>query len=293
MRQLAAAYLVWCLLAPISWAATTSVSMPALWRYAHPDAKALIGIEWRRIVNSPIGQEIRQKLTQSGMSGLKGMDLIDQIDRVFISSPGNPAGASQDQPPAVIAVQGAFNLDEIRKLAADKMTGSATYHSIEILEQRQKGEDPMALALVDPRTLLLGDGGSVRAAIDHYFAEDPGQAANPLFLRASELAAANDIWVVAAASPSDFSKDGMKQAPFLNDVNRIEAGISLRDGLGLELNLGTPAGQAGRAEPGRQAEDLRRAIPGEAGPSAQPPGTGAGPARTGAGDDGFLGRGEG
>lgn len=239
MRRILVAGLLSCFLAAVVWCAPGSVSMPSLWRYAHPEAKALIGIEWSRILNSPLGQQMRQKITESGMSEMEGLDFLDDIDRVFISSPGNPEGETEQQPPVVIAARGRFDLAKVREIAAAKMTAVSSYQSIEILEQHEAGNVSMAMALVDSRTILLGDSESVMAAIDYHLAADPGMASNPLFLRAVELAAGNDLWIVAHASPSDFSKATTDQAPFLKDVERIEAGLSFQDGLGLQLNLGT------------------------------------------------------
>ena len=222
-----------------AWAAPGSVSMPSLWRYAHPEAKALVGIEWRRIANSSIGQGLRQTLAEASTTPLGGMDVIDSIGQIFISSPGNLPGAAEgQQPPAVIAVQGEFDLERIRQLAAEKMTGSSDYLGVEVLESQQAGEETVGLALVSDRLLLLGDIASLQGAIDHHAAGDPGQASNPLFLRAAELSGTNDIWVVAEASPADFSKDGAATMPMLKDVERIDAGVSFRSGLGLEVNLG-------------------------------------------------------
>lgn len=222
-----------------AWAAPGSVSMPSLWRYAHPEAKALVGIEWRRIVNSPLGLELRQKLAEANPGQMQDIDIIDSVGRLFISSPGNPPGAPEgNQPPAVIAVQGQFDLERIRQLAAEKMTGSSDYLGVEVLESEQAGQEPVGLALVSDRLLLLGDIASLQGAIDHHAAGDPGQASNPLFLRAAELSGTNDIWVVAEASPADFSKDGAAAMPMLKDVERIEVGVSFQSGLGLEVNLG-------------------------------------------------------
>ena len=50
------------------------------------------------------------------------------------------------------------------------------------------------MALVDERTLVIGDMESVTAAIDHHIAEDANQASDPLYQRASELSADNAIW---------------------------------------------------------------------------------------------------
>jgi len=244
MKRLAAALILACLTLPIASAGPGSTSMPSFWRYTHPDAKALIGVEWSRLMNSSMGQEVRRKLAEQDTSKWTGIDLVDQISRVFISTPGNPEAAAGDEVPGLIAVQGNFDMDRIRELAAEEVVERSDYESVEILKYTDKKGKPMAVALVSPQLLLLGDQESIEAGIDHYVAADPTQTADPLYVRASELSSQNDIWVVANASPADFSKDGAQQAQFLKDVDSIEAGLSLQSGLGLQLNLGTKSGQS-------------------------------------------------
>ena len=97
----------------------------------------------------------------------------------------------------------------------------------------------MALALVSPETLLLGDLASVKAAIDHRETADSASTESPLFARAMALAADNDLWLVSEISPTDFAQGGGDNAQFLKDMESIEIGLSLQDGLGAELSLGT------------------------------------------------------
>lgn len=239
MKRIVLACLAGLLAATAVIAAPPSASMPAVWRYAHPNATALIGIEWNRIAGSPVGQQIRSKIGEAGLSGAEGFDVLDDVLRVFISSPGKPGGAESEQPPAVIALQGQFDLDEVRALAGAKMVEAGVYQSIPLFEEADaEGDDPMALALASSQTILLGNVGSVKAAIDHYQAADPAQSASPLFARAAELAAGNDVWIVSEASPEDFASSTDGTPSFLQDVESIEAGLSFRDGLGVELSLG-------------------------------------------------------
>jgi len=54
--------------------------MPAVWRYAHPNAKALIGIEWNRIVSSPVGQQILQTLRDTAYIDMTDASLFFSFD---------------------------------------------------------------------------------------------------------------------------------------------------------------------------------------------------------------------
>ncbi len=245
MKRLSACIILAILAALPVAAASSSVSMPSFWRYAHPEAKALIGIEWNRILNSSIGAEIRQKLYETGAEGEEALALMDQVERIFVTSPGNPPGGQEEsQPPVVVAAQGNFDLAQVREMLRQESAEPVEYESIEILEHVDEKGHATAVALVNSRLLVAGDMESVAAAIDHYHAADPSQMSDPLFQRASQLSANNDIWLVAHASPSDFGQSGMEQAQFLQNVRRVEAGISLQSGLGLELNLGADSAQS-------------------------------------------------
>jgi len=247
MKSIVFVCLITCVATVAIFAAPASVSTPAVWRYAHPEAKALVGIEWSRMVNSPIGQQVRAKFAESEIPAVPGMELLDAIQSVFISSPGNPAGSTQEQPPAVIAVQGQFDLDQIRALAAERTAKEGVYRSIPLLEDLDAENREMALALVSPQTLLLGDLASVKAAIDSHEAADPAATESPLFTRAMALAADNDLWLVSEISPTDFAQSGGDSAQFLNDVESVEIGLSLRDGLGAELSLGTASPESAQS----------------------------------------------
>ncbi len=244
MKRLCLCILLVAALSVPLFAASGSTSMPSFWRYAHPDSKALIGVEWNRILHSSIGAEIRQKLFESGSEGEEALQLVDQVQRVFISSPGVPDGSPAGaKPAAVIAAQGAFDLAGIREMIEKESGVSRLYREVEVLDHTDEKGDRTAVALVSPRLVLAGDVDAVESAIDHYLAADPGQASNPLFQRASQLATENDIWLVANASPSDFGQGGGQQAQFLKDLERVEAGISMQSGLGIQLNLGTRSPQ--------------------------------------------------
>ena len=111
MKQIAAVCLIAGVLSTGAWAAETSVSMPSLWRYAHPEARALVGIEWGRFLKSPMGRQLRQKMSESASRDSKALEIFDKIQQIFISSPGKLTRNAAEQPPMVVAVQGEFDPD--------------------------------------------------------------------------------------------------------------------------------------------------------------------------------------
>ena len=88
-----------------------SASLPTYWRYSHPEAKVLMGMDVRGILNSPLGQKLFQEMkslggTWTSSASAEDMELLQGIERVFLSAPaqaGNLTGAAQRE--AVVAIQ--------------------------------------------------------------------------------------------------------------------------------------------------------------------------------------------
>jgi len=246
VRRLVLACVLTCLVAAACWSASGSVSLPSFWRYAHPEAKALVGIEWRNIVNSPFGEQMRRQIKEAGVEAAGGLEILDSIDRVFLSTPGNKTGRPNEQPPGVIAVQGRFDLARLREMAKAHGASGKPYKSVELLTLSKDRGTNLVMALVNSQTIVLGDLASVRAAIDQRAAADPGLASSELYRRAVELAETNDLWVVARTRLTELTNQQMAQSPLLNAVESVEAGLSFRDGMGVQVNLGTNSDEAAR-----------------------------------------------
>jgi len=85
---------------------------PALLRFVHPDAKALISVDWKRVRQSHLGTMIRQKWVDG--NSIPGVEFLNDIDRFVISSPGrNPAGTATEEAPLLIVRDAAGRLLEI------------------------------------------------------------------------------------------------------------------------------------------------------------------------------------
>lgn len=217
-------------------------SHPSFWRYAHPQAKVLVGIEWQRVMNSPPAQRMREEMAKEGwtrMLSSQGLDFIWDIERVFVSSPGG----SKNQPPLVAAVQGRFDLAKVRQAIHGQGAQALVYRGVALLRNAKPGAD-QCMALVSPQVLLFGDRASVQAALDHYAAATPPPASR-LYQRASDLSARYDLWFVGTASPQDFAAAGLPE--LVSQVESFEAGLSLQQGLGLDVNLNAKTAESAQA----------------------------------------------
>ena len=202
-----------------------------LWRFAHPGARAMAGLDWRRVLDSPVGRELKRELENSDLATApEGFNVLTDVERVLLSSPGKRPGMGKNDAPVVIAVEGRFNLAEIRKSALGNDVTSRTYQSVEIIAPKRKDGDRMALALVNEHIVLFGDTGCVEAAI-------AGGTAPALSRRALELARDNEFWIVADSVPWDLAANRAPQLAMLREITGIDAAVSLRQGLGLTFNL--------------------------------------------------------
>ncbi len=250
-------------LCPIVFAVTAgaagSTSHPSFWRYAHPQAKVLVGVEWQRLANAPLVAQIKQQF-QKDMGGLKlaglpqipELSFLSGVERIFLSSPGEArkvAGKKQNAP-FVAAIQGKFDLAQVRQSIARSGSRATAYKGVVLLVPTT-GKIEQCVALVSPQVLLFGDRAAVQAALDsHAAAGAPGPEQSRLFARAAELADRNDIWFVGAVSPAALAGDDAQAAgistQMFADVESFEAGLALQSGLGLQVNLNTKTEEGAR-----------------------------------------------
>lgn len=224
---------------------------------AHPNAKVLLGIEVRRLRESSVGQSTEKLWTgqlQSASLASKsirvpGIEFLEDIDRVFISSPGmrtpsakpvavaNRSAQAPKQDPLFLAVlQGSFPPAHYQPLLQGP---KRTYRGVAMHKASKTGDT--TIAVVDEHTLLIGDEKSVFGALDR---RGRGAQESALLTRAATLAGASDLWFVVAdlasgLPPAEAGGPAAMAAQFTSQVETLEMGLSVQEGLKLEVNLGT------------------------------------------------------
>jgi len=226
----------------------------------HPDAKLLLGIDLKNLRESAAGQSFRSQMgAQSPQMGPAAMALgfLEQIDRIFISSPalsppaasartisartsrtGGAAANARVNPPFLLVVEGTMPIQQLLAF----LPGTAhRYHMVDIY-RGAKITDP-SIAMLDSRTILMGDEKSVLAAIDRRGQNAP--PASAILARAQQLASTQDVWMIAT---DDLSKFQPANAGFpgplagevlAKKIKGIDMGIAVRDGFQFELSLAT------------------------------------------------------
>jgi len=214
-------------------------SDPALWRFVYPNAKALVSINWQRIRQSPAVAMLREKMnTGNLMPAIPGLEMLDDVDRILISSPGIPKSESPQadpvQPPVLIAVHGHFDPVKVRKFFAEIGAKPQAYNAFQVYRPQDKSSKSMAWVLFDPETILLGDAPSLFATLDRNQFGPPPQAPGSITARAAEMEAAYEFWLVMNLpdmAPNDRVAAMFPGADLISDAQAFEAGINLRSGL--------------------------------------------------------------
>lgn len=221
----------------------SSAVLPAqddpLWHYVHPKARALVGIEWKRVATSEVGLLIRDELRRSVPPSVPVTVLLDGVERILLSSPGNPPG-SKSEAPVLIAMAGRFQRAAVQQ-ALKEGTSISRYHGYEVFSQaRSRAGEDLQLAFASPELLLLGDRTSLRSALD---STDVAIPSSPVITRARASAAQNDVWAVFDVPPSTLAGNSDPRAAAFRDVRGLDLAVSFRQGLNLSLTLQALTGE--------------------------------------------------
>jgi hypothetical protein len=208
------------------------------WELGHPDAKLLMGIDVRSLRESPTGRSLEAQMSsqmqQAGpmaMGFMGAFNILNQIDRVFLSSPANQTAGAKRNPPFLLVVEGRFPPDQLRPFLRGTVRH---YRTTDVYRTSQT--DTTSIALLDAQTIVLGDEKSVLAAIDRRGRTSP--ATSPILTRAQQMASTHDFWMIAEDSLSKFqpANAGINN-PFASQIKGLDMGLSMHDGLQFEMNL--------------------------------------------------------
>ena len=242
MRQIVSAFVL-ILLPSLALAAPQAQPPvdPGLWRYVHPEAKVLAGLEWSKFARSEFGRLTQQPLESALRSDFGGLDFAEPVERIRVSSPGGGTG----EPRFLVAMRGKFPLAKVREFVLKQGGLSRRHAGVELLEPPPGAKEEVSLALIDAQTILAGDWESLLDAVEGR--REP-QDERPWLARARELSREHDLWVLVESLDA-FPRQAGAQPPFLADVRALEGGLSARNGLQvlLRLSMASPESAASLA----------------------------------------------
>jgi hypothetical protein len=228
----------------------SGLSDPALWRFVYPTAKALISVDWAGIRQSPAGAMIREKwLHAGGLPAVPGVELLNDIDRVLISSPGKNSPDDAAETPILVAIRGHFDAARVRRVFTGFGAKPQSYNSFQVYRPQRRagqGDDAKdtAWVLFDAETILYGDAPSIFAALDrNRFAQaspPSPPAAGSLAARAAEMEAGYEFWMIVDATEimsSDLIAALFQGGEWASEADGFQAGVNLRAGLAADITV--------------------------------------------------------
>ena len=202
-------------------------SHPSWWRYASPDATALVGIRWEHLRSSPFAMAISGELSGDDGLGFPDLDCVKEARQIVISSPALLAMAAGDFPAATL-----------REQAMRKGLKRTLYHDVEIWVT--PGKQTLSIARMTDQLVLLGLFKNLQDAIDRSLLEDTSRVSSPLLARAAHYSQ-DDLWVVSTGLPDALAD---RFIPMDAEAQGFEGGISVQGGLKLKAAFATPSDQA-------------------------------------------------
>ena len=217
---------------PIVWGQTDT----GLWRYAHPNAKALIGIDVEQVRKSQMAEQFRTQVKAAKFPmSFPGMEFLNAVDRVIISSPGRVTDNPKEEPPVLIAVRGHFDLVKLRQALVKSGAKPQAFQSLTIYRPQEKANSDFGFAPLDSETLLIGDANSLFQTIER-LKQTPEQSPS-ILQRARQLDSQYEFWAILTMPPAAMASSRVPFAEALQNLTGLEAGFSVRDGLAFQITL--------------------------------------------------------
>jgi hypothetical protein len=223
--------------------AATAAAQTDTWELGHPDAKLMLGIDVKSIRESDAWKLFSDQTkaptppAQPQVQAMQAMgkQILDQVNYIFVSSPGNPVSNAKTNAPFLLAIDGKFPLEALK---AFQQSAPRRYRTADLY--RTTKTDTTTLAVMDG-LLLLGDEKSVLSALDRRGHALP--SASKLLARAKALAATNDVWIIADEALSKFQPAKADWNPlaaqFASQIKGLDFGLAMREGFQFELSMVT------------------------------------------------------
>ncbi len=232
---------------------------PSLWRYVHPNSKALVGIQWSQVEQSDLGRWIQSRWIPD--LGMPGIEFLKGVEQVLISSPGVQPESPDEDPRLLIAIQGNFDLARLRQVLVEQGAKPQTFAGIPIFRQRGKAITEPAFALLSSRTILIGDIQTLFSSIERLKVARSEDDLQPLVGRAQDLAARYDCWALMSDTGAmhNFLFTSLAGKTLSPESQGFQAGISVRNGLAIDVVMAVRNERAARVLQGNLNRLIRNA----------------------------------
>ncbi len=209
-------------------------------RFVHPNAKILINVNWSRIGASQLGGLLREKLGVAAGSMVPGIEFLDDVDRVLLSSPGGTPSDDAEGAPLLLAVGGHFDLAKVRAALLAHGTKPQMFNAYQVFRPQGKNARDMAFVLFDAKTILIGDSHSIFGALERSAYAPPSPDATSILARAASMEANYDASLIVTA-PNAFGGDKLHDLLSGQGLDAqpqgFEGGFSLRSGFAADFSV--------------------------------------------------------
>ncbi len=218
-----------------------------IWQYAHPDAKALVGIDMARIRNSQIGEQVHSQLKGLTLPlDIPGMEFLDSIDRVLLSSAGRNGDDPNQEPPLLIALRGRFEPAKLRQAILKSGARPQKFDEFTVYRPQDKASSEFGLVPLDKETLLIGDAASLFQVLERLKRTGVGEPVPQIVARARQMDTEYEFWAILTSPASGIANSHIPFADSLQEIQGLQAGMSLRSGFVFDLGLDTPSAEAAK-----------------------------------------------
>lgn len=220
-----------------AWTSAAQTADGTLWRYVHPEAKFLFGVDWQKAKISSVGKMFAGKMSGPNAPKVsrtgKGMEMLDKVNLILVSSPTVEGMSSEGPGRAIVALEGRFDKAEFRK-AMPPGTAIERFKGVDLFVPPKSKDDEMLVAYVSEQFALMGDRQSIAETLD---SSGSGLKDQRLMERATHLASSCELWLLADAPPTPPGYEVTGSMKQLEDMESLELGVQLAKGLGMEMNM--------------------------------------------------------
>jgi hypothetical protein len=241
---------MWKTLLPLTLAAAAawgqSAPSPETLKMMRPQAGFAMGLQLRRLLQSPLGDLVDRQLKSQAVPGSAAVPeifrkVLNEVDSVLlmadtkdIAAQRAAAGKRQQDPPLLLIVEGRFT--QVREWMRASNQAPEIYRNIEIFRtDKNRGDTRIAVVA---NALLFGQRKEVTAAIDRLYQPAPAPA---VASKLAQLNSAYDLWMVLDSPEAALQDAPAGMAQMLANLKGVDLGIALRNGMNMEMNLRTRA----------------------------------------------------
>lgn len=188
-------------------------SNPSWWKYAPPEATAIVGIQWKSLQGTALAPMLSANMAPGGSFGFPDIEMARTAEQIVVGSPS-----------FLVLEYGSFPLMKLRAQAEAGNLKRLPFKTAELFVSA----DPavLSIAYIHEKLILLGSRKTLEDAVTR-ITNPKERAYSPLLARGARYSK-EDLWVVAARLPDPLASQFL---PLEVEATAFEGSVSIWDGL--------------------------------------------------------------